>query len=113
MSDSTEDEDSPPHEDKGRLLWIGLLFPPILATLPLSPEAAGFDPEKKLQHMKCQFSCGISKRAGPKKQTFCQKINILKGNHCILWIREMPVCQKLGIILENKVVQKFSLEKKL
>ena len=47
MSDSTEDEDSPPHEDKGRLLWIGLLFPPFLATFPTSPEAAGFDPEKK------------------------------------------------------------------
>ena len=25
----------------------------------------------------------------------------------------MPVCQKLGMVLENKVVQKFKLEKKV
>jgi hypothetical protein len=44
---------------------------------------------------------------GPKKQDFWPKINILKGNHCILRIRGAPVCQKLGMILENKVVQKL------
>ena len=49
--------------------------------------------------------------AGPKKQDFRPKINILKGNHCILRIRGAPVCQKLGMILENKVVQKLELEK--
>ena len=49
---------------------------------------------------------------GPKKQEFWPKINILKGNHCILKIRGAPVCQKLGMILENKVVQKLKLEKK-
>ena len=38
------------------------------------------------------------------------KINILKGNHCILRIRGAPVCQKMGMILENKVVQKLKLE---
>ena len=43
---------------------------------------------------------------GPKKQDFWPKINILKGNHCIL-----SVCQKLDMILENKVVQKLKLEK--
>ena len=48
---------------------------------------------------------------GPKKEDFCPKINILKGNHCILRIRGVPVCQKLGMILENKVVQKLKLEK--
>ena len=48
---------------------------------------------------------------GPKKQDFWQKINILKGNHCILRIRGAPVHQKLGMILENKVVQKLKLEK--
>ena len=48
---------------------------------------------------------------GPKKQDFWPKINILKGNHCILIIRGVPVHQKLGIILENKVVQKLKLEK--
>ena len=49
---------------------------------------------------------------GPKKQDFWPKINILKGNRCILRIRGLPVRQKLGMILENKVVQKLKLEKK-
>ena len=49
---------------------------------------------------------------GIKKQDFWPKINILKGNHCILRIRGAPVRQKLGMILENKVVQKLKLEKK-
>ena len=48
---------------------------------------------------------------GPKKQDFWTKINILKGNHCILRIGGAPVRQKLGMILENKVVQKLKLEK--
>ena len=45
---------------------------------------------------------------GPKKQDLWPKI---KGNHCILRIRGAPVRQKLGMILENKVVQKLKLEK--
>ena len=48
---------------------------------------------------------------GPTKQDFRLKINIVKGNHCILRIWEVPVCQKLGMILKNKVVQKLKLEK--
>ena len=48
---------------------------------------------------------------GLKKQDFWSRINILKGNHCILRIRGAPVRQKLGMILENKVVQKLKLEK--
>ena len=48
---------------------------------------------------------------GPKKQDFWPKINILKGNHCILRIQGAPVRQKLGMILENRVVQKLKLEK--
>ena len=48
---------------------------------------------------------------GPKKQDFWPKINILKGNHCILRIQGASVYQKLGMILENKVVQKFKLSK--
>ena len=44
---------------------------------------------------------------GPKKQDFWPKSNILKGNHCILRIRGAPVGQKLGMILENKVVNHF------
>ena len=47
----------------------------------------------------------------PKKQDFWPKINLLKRNHCILRIPGAPVCQKLGMILENKVVQKLKLEK--
>ena len=50
---------------------------------------------------------------GPKKQDFWPKINVLKGNHCILRIGGAPVRQKLGMILENKVVQKLKLEKKV
>ena len=49
---------------------------------------------------------------GPKMQAFCPRIDILKRNRCILRIRGAPVCQKLGMILENKVVQKLKLEKK-
>ena len=50
---------------------------------------------------------------GPKKQDFWwPKINILKGNHCILRIRGAPVRQKLGMILEKKVRKKcFFLQK--
>ena len=48
---------------------------------------------------------------GPKKQGFWPKINILKGNHCIMRIRGAPVRQKLGMILENKVVQKLKFKK--
>ena len=44
-------------------------------------------------------------------QAFCLSIDMLKGNHCILRIRGAPVCQKLGMILENKVIQKLKLEK--
>jgi len=47
---------------------------------------------------------------GPKMQALCPSIDMLKGNHCILRIRGAPVCQKLGMILENKVVQKLKLE---
>ena len=48
---------------------------------------------------------------GPKNQDFSPKIKILKRNQCILRIRGAPVCQKLGMILENTVIQKFKLEK--
>ena len=48
---------------------------------------------------------------GPKMQAFCPRIDMLKGNRCILRIRGAPVGQKLDMILENKVVQKSKLEK--
>ena len=47
---------------------------------------------------------------GAKKQDFRPKINILKGNHCILRVRGAPVRHKLGMILENKVVQISGLD---
>ena len=49
----------------------------------------------------------------PKMQAFCPRIDMLKGNRCILNLRGAPVRQKLGMILENKVVQKLELEKKV
>jgi len=41
---------------------------------------------------------------GSRKQDIWPKISILEGNHFILWLRGAPVRQKLGMILENKVV---------
>ena len=49
---------------------------------------------------------------GPKMQAFYHDHAMLKGNRCILRLRGAPVCLKLGMILENKVVQKLKLEKK-
>ena len=49
---------------------------------------------------------------GPKMQAFCHDHAMLKGNRRILRIRGAPVRQKLGMFLENKVVQKLELEKK-
>ena len=50
---------------------------------------------------------------GPKMQAFCHDHAMLKGNRCILRIGGAPVRQKLGMILEIKVVQKLKLEKKV
>ena len=55
-----------------------------------------------------QFGCGILKMVGLKMQAFCPRIDC-----CILRIREAPVCQKLGMILENELLQKMKLEKKV
>ena len=49
---------------------------------------------------------------GSKMQAFCPRIDMLKGNRCILRLQGVPVCQKLGMILENEVLQKLKLEKK-
>ena len=46
---------------------------------------------------------------GPKKPDFWPKIDILKGNHCILRIQQAPVRQKWAMILENKMVQKLGV----
>ena len=58
-----------------------------------------------------QFGCRILKMVGSRKHYFWPKIKILKGNHCILRLRRAPIRQNLGMILENKVVQKLKLEK--
>ena len=50
---------------------------------------------------------------GSKMQDFCPRINVLKGILLKKILRLMPVCQKLGMVLENKVVQKLKLEKKV
>ena len=42
---------------------------------------------------------------GPKMQAFSPRIDMLKGNRCILRIRGAPVRQKLGMILENEVLE--------
>ena len=49
---------------------------------------------------------------GPKMQAFCHDHAMLKGNRCILRIQGAPVRQKLGMILENKGVQKLRLNSK-
>ena len=64
-------------------------------------------------YTKYQFGCGISKMVGPKKQDFWPKINILKGHHFILWIQWITVGQNLGMLLENKVVERLESEKKV
>ena len=50
---------------------------------------------------------------GSKMQDFCPRINMLKGILFKKILQLMPVRQKLGMILENKVVQKLKLEKKV
>ena len=50
---------------------------------------------------------------GSEKQDFWPKINILKGDQCILRIQRAPIRKKLGKILENKVVQKLKFEKNM
>ena len=49
---------------------------------------------------------------GPEMQAFCPRIDMLKGNRSILRLRGAPVHKNFGMILENKVVQKWKLEKK-
>ena len=46
-----------------------------------------------------------------KSKVFAQKSTVVKWYCCILWIDIVWSLQKLGIILESKVVQKLSLEK--
>ena len=58
------------------------------------------------------MGCGILKMVDHKNPYFWPNSNIDKRNHCILRIQGAPICPKLGMILENKVVQKLKLEKK-
>ena len=49
---------------------------------------------------------------GPKIQAFCPRIDMLKENRYILRRRVAQISKKLGIMLENKVIQKLKLQKK-
>ena len=55
--------------------------------------------------------CGIFKWGVKNLKHFCLRINIFKGNYWILRIGLMGRCQKLGIILESKVIEKLMLSK--
>ena len=48
---------------------------------------------------------------GPEMQDFLLKINMLKWNFFKKILRWLTVRQNLGMILENKGVQKLKLEK--
>ena len=48
---------------------------------------------------------------GPKKSDFWPRINIQPRKRVLKSLQRMSIHQKLGIILESKVVQKLSLEK--
>ena len=71
--------------------------PPKAGTTPKLVKAANFSLPSKYQ-----FGCGILKMVDPKKQDFWPKINIFKGNYCILrtWgatrVNKQPVVGKLS-----------------
>ena len=49
---------------------------------------------------------------GPKKQDFWPQISIFKGNHCMYFENTGSASSSiLGMILQNKVVQRLKLEK--
>ena len=48
--------------------------------------------------------CRVFKQGVQNWKDFCLKINIPKGNDRILRIGVVASCEKLGIILENKVI---------
>ena len=48
-----------------------------------------------------------------KSKLFGQESTCHQGKIFKKFLRVMTVCQKLGVILESKVVQKLSLEKKI
>ena len=50
---------------------------------------------------------------GLKSKVFGQESTCHQGKIFKKFLRVMTVCQKLGVILESKVVQKLSLEKKV
>ena len=50
---------------------------------------------------------------GPINQIFGRRFKILKGNNCIFSNRGLPVRKKLDMTLENKVIKKLKLEKKI
>ena len=65
-----------------------------------------FDSSKACK--KCQFGCGISKMVGPKKQAFCPRINVLKGNCFETILQWIVVCQK---VTKSYFQSQFSMSK--
>ena len=60
-----------------------------------------------------QFGCGILKMVGPKKIRFLAKNQHSPKEKSLKYsYEECQFIKLLGIILESKVVQKLSLEKK-
>ena len=57
------------------------------------------------------MGCRVFQRGIQNWKDFRLKINIPKGNDWILRIGVVASCQKLGIILENKVIKKLMLSK--
>ena len=55
--------------------------------------------------------CGVFKRGYKISNFSWHRINVLKGNYWILRIGLMRRCQKVSIILENKVIWKLMLSK--
>ena len=83
----------------GDFLWLKEAWNLITQTLIQIPTTA-------MAIQVVEFSSG-----GTKLDMFCLRITILKGNYWILIIGLMGRCQKWGIILENKMIEKLMLSK--
>ena len=60
--------------------------------------------QKKADAQYGSTGCGIFKQGGTKLERFLPKNQNTQGNCSILRIELMGRCQKLGIILENRVI---------
>ena len=86
---------------------LRFLFQKEWSPLKMSPEIRSYMPSSKYLLFAKQGGCVLKSKIFGQKPTY-----LLKENHCsILWIHLLTVRQKMGIILENKVVQKLKLSK--